>query len=86
MYVSLTRESKRVTDIEKFCVDFFFIDTSSSDIQFHDLYKADTKQYFTCKHLFRAFDTIEKADYPSGVRLVALKRAVVDVFWSETTA
>ena len=42
-YVSLTRKSRRVTEIEKLCVDFFFIDTSSSDIQFHELYKADTK-------------------------------------------
>ena len=35
----------------------------------------DTKQ-----HLFCTFDTIEKADYLSGVRLVALKRAVVVCF------
>ena len=43
VYVSLSRESERVKEIEKLCVDFFFIDTSSSYFQFHELYKADTK-------------------------------------------
>ena len=43
VYVSLSMESKRVTEIEKFCIDFFFVDTSSSNIQLHKLYKADTK-------------------------------------------
>ena len=41
----------------------------------HELYDADTKL-----HLFWTAGGIGKADYLSGVRLVALKRAVVVCF------
>ena len=46
-----------------------------SDIQTQELYSADTKQ-----NLFWTGHEIGKADYLSGVRLVALKRAVVVCF------